>query len=48
MIILGAAVAIIIAKGLFGGIGSNVFNPALTGRAVLFISFPAVMGASWL
>lgn len=48
MIVLGAAVAIIIAKGLFGGIGSNVFNPALTGRAVLFISFPAVMGASWL
>lgn len=48
MIILGAAVAVIIAKGLFGGIGSNVFNPALTGRAVLFISFPAVMGASWL
>ena len=48
MIIIGAAVAIIIAKGLFGGIGSNVFNPALTGRAVLFISFPSVMGAQWL
>lgn len=48
MIIIGAAVAMIIAKGLFGGIGSNVFNPALTGRAVLFISFPAVMGAKWL
>ena len=28
MVILGAAVAIIVAKGLFGGIGSNVFNPA--------------------
>lgn len=48
MIIIGDAVAIIIAKGLFGGIGSNVFNPALTGRATLFISFPAVMGAKWL
>lgn len=48
MIIIGAAVAIIVAKGLFGGIGSNVFNPALTGRAVLFLSFPAVMGANWL
>ncbi len=48
MIIIGSACAIIIAKGLFGGIGSNVFNPALTGRAVLFISFPSVMGARWL
>lgn len=48
MLVLGAAVAMIIAKGLFGGIGSNVFNPALTGRAFLFISFPAVMGAKWI
>lgn len=48
MIMLGAAVAIIVAKGLFGGIGSNVFNPALTGRAVLFISFPSAMGAKWI
>lgn len=48
MLIIGAAVAVVVAKGLFGGIGSNVFNPALTGRAVLFISFPAAMGASWL
>lgn len=47
MTVLGALIAIVIAKGLFGGIGSNVFNPALTGRAVLFISFAAVMGASW-
>lgn len=48
MVLLGDLVAMIIAKGLFGGIGSNVFNPALTGRAVLFISFPAAIGASWV
>lgn len=48
MVVIGAAAAVIVAKGLFGGIGSNVFNPALTGRAVLFISFPAVMGANWV
>lgn len=48
MVIIGAAVAIIFAKGLFGGIGSNVFNPALSGRAFMFISFPAIMGATWL
>lgn len=47
MTVLGALVAMVIAKGLFGGIGSNVFNPALTGRAVLFLSFPAAMGAKW-
>lgn len=46
-VVLGAAVAMIIAKGLFGGIGSNVFNPALTGRAFLFISFPSAIGAKW-
>ena len=48
MFVIGAAVAMIVAKGLFGGIGSNVFNPALTGRAFMFLSFPAAMGASWL
>ena len=47
MMVLGAAVAMIFAKGIFGGIGSNVFNPALTGRAFLFLSFPAAMGAKW-
>lgn len=46
--VAGAAVAMIVAKGLFGGIGSNVFNPALTGRAFMFLSFPAAMGASWM
>lgn len=46
-VLLGDFVAMVIAKGLFGGIGSNVFNPALTGRAFLFISFPAAIGANW-
>lgn len=48
MIVLASAFAMVVAKGLFGGIGSNVFNPALTGRAFLFLSFPAAMGAMWL
>ena len=47
MVLIGDFIAMVIAKGLFGGIGSNVFNPALTGRAFLFISFPAAIGASW-
>ena len=48
MLLLADFVAMVVAKGLFGGIGSNTFNPALTGRAVLFISFPAAIGASWI
>ncbi len=47
MVVIGALVAVVVAKGLFGGIGNNVFNPALTGRAFMFMSFAAAMGASW-
>lgn len=42
----GSAVAIAIAKQLFGGIGYNPFNPALVGRAALLISFTGPM-TSW-
>ncbi len=41
--IIGSLVAIVITKLLFGGIGYNVFNPALIGRAFLLISFPKLM-----
>ena len=47
MVVIAGVTAVVIAKGLFGGIGSNVFNPALTGRGVLVMSFASVMGASW-
>jgi electron transport complex protein RnfD len=43
MAALGALVAIVIAKQLYGGIGFNLFNPALIGRSVLLISFPVAM-----
>lgn len=46
--VLGAAFGIIVAKSLFGGLGSNVWNPALTGRAFLFVSFPVTMGSAWI
>lgn len=46
MTMLGSLFAIVVAKGFFGGIGANVFNPALTGRAFLFVSFPVAM-SSW-
>lgn len=41
--IIGSIVAIIITKQLFGGLGYNIFNPALIGRAFLLISFPKAM-----
>ncbi len=45
MVVLGSLVAIGIAKLSFGGLGHNIFNPALVGRVFLFISFPAQMSA---
>ena len=41
--ILGSFVAIVIVKQLFGGIGKNIVNPAITARIVLFISFATEM-----
>jgi electron transport complex protein RnfD len=43
MTALGAVFAVIVAKEFFGGLGGNVFNPALAGRAFLLMSFPAAM-----
>ena len=40
---IGTFVAIAITKQLFGGLGYNVFNPALIGRALILISFPKAM-----
>jgi electron transport complex protein RnfD len=41
--IIGSFIAVVITKQLFGGLGYNIFNPALVGRAFLLISFPKVM-----
>lgn len=43
MVILGDAVAIIVVKQFFGGIGQNFVNPALVGRIVLMASFPVAI-----
>ena len=47
-VLLGDLFAVVVAKGFFGGLGANVWNPALTGRAFLVVSFSAAIGASWL
>ena len=54
MTALGAVFAVVVAKEFFGGLGANVFNPALIGRAFLLMSFPAALttwrkpGQSWI
>lgn len=46
LILIGAVVAIGIAKMTFGGLGQNFFNPALVARVVLLVSFPVLMTSS--
>ena len=47
MVAVGGFVAIALGKYLFGGLGANVFNPALVGRAFLQAAFPGAM-TTWL
>ncbi len=47
LIIVGALVAMVIAKHLFGGLGANIFNPALVARVFLLVSWPTLM-TTWL
>ncbi|WP_396602946.1 RnfABCDGE type electron transport complex subunit D [Algibacter sp. R77976] len=46
MIIVGSLIAIGVAKLSFGGLGYNIFNPALVGRVFLLVCFPVQM-TSW-
>ena len=43
VVFIGAVVAIAVAKMSFGGIGQNIWNPALVGRVFLLVSFPTYM-----
>lgn len=44
---IGAVVSIAIGKQVFGGLGQNIFNPALVGRAFLQVAFPVAM-TTWI
>lgn len=44
---VGIAFGVFFGKGVFGGFGKNIFNPALVGRCFVFISFPSSMTVSW-
>lgn len=41
--LLGGFIAIVIGKQVFGGLGQNLFNPAMVARVALLVSFPVVM-----
>ncbi|MCU4676481.1 electron transport complex subunit RsxD [Catenovulum sp. 2E275] len=45
--VIGACFAIVIAKQIYGGLGQNLFNPAMAGYVVLLVSFPLAM-TLWL
>ena len=47
MAAIGAVIAIVIVKQMFGGIGQNFVNPAITARIILMVSFPTQM-AHWI
>ena len=47
IIIIGVSVALLLAKHVYGGLGQNLFNPAMIGYAMLLVSFPVQMTA-WL
>lgn len=44
---VGIAFGIIFGKAAFGGFGKNIFNPALVGRCMIYIAFPAYMTVNW-
>lgn len=43
LVVVGTAFSIVIVKQLYGGLGNNLFNPAMVGFAVLIVSFPVQM-----
>lgn len=44
---VGIIFAVLIGKGVYGGFGRNIFNPAITGRLFIYICFPTLLQASW-
>lgn len=46
--VIGIVFAVAIAKGIYGGFGRNIFNPAIAGRIFIWISFPGIMMTRWV
>lgn len=47
VLIIGMVFAIMFGKMVFGGFGCNIFNPAMAGRAFIYICFPVALTATW-
>ncbi len=45
---LAAVVSIVFGKMVFGGFGTNIFNPAILGRTFVYVSFPQQMTVAWI
>uniref|UniRef100_A0A7C5RIX9 NADH:ubiquinone oxidoreductase, Na translocating, B subunit n=1 Tax=Fervidobacterium thailandense TaxID=1008305 RepID=A0A7C5RIX9_9BACT len=46
--IIATAFAVVFGKEVYGGFGRNVFNPAITGRLFVYITFPLLMTKGWV
>lgn len=46
-VVIGSSTSIIFGKAVFGGLGNNIFNPALVGRAIVMASWPVAM-TTWI
>lgn len=47
VLLIGIVFAVVFSKEVFGGFGRNIFNPALSGRCFVYVSFPTAMTARW-
>jgi len=45
---IGIAFGVFFGKGVFGGFGRNIFNPALVARCFVYVSFPAYLTVGWI
>jgi Na+-transporting NADH:ubiquinone oxidoreductase subunit B len=45
---VGIIFAVAMGKGVYGGFGRNIFNPAITGRLFIYITFPTVLTTAWM
>lgn len=48
MAVIGIVAGVILGKMVFGGFGQNVFNPAMVGRCIIYITFPLQMTNRWV
>ncbi|QEN09869.1 RnfABCDGE type electron transport complex subunit D [Oceanispirochaeta crateris] len=46
--VIGIIFGVLFGKCIFGGFGRNIFNPAITGRLFVYISFPSFMTSAWM